>query len=77
MKTTLLLSTLAVSLIGATPSFAQVNMWPSRPYDARGYEDLSPGRSDYGYYQGRAIPGRQAPHARVSPRSVEPSEELR
>jgi hypothetical protein len=78
IKTTLLLSTLAVTLMGAAPSFAQaVNMGPSRPYDAQGYEDLGPGPSDYGYYQGRVITGRQAPHARVTPRSVEPNEQIR
>jgi hypothetical protein len=61
MKTTLLLSALAVSLIGATPSFAQAtNFGPDYPYP-QGYEELGPARpiyrqigpSDYGYYQGR------------------------
>jgi hypothetical protein len=76
MKTTLLLSTLAVSLIGATPSFAQaVNMGPTQPYDARGYENQGAVGSDYGFYEGHAIPGRQAPHGRV--RAVEPNQEIR
>jgi hypothetical protein len=88
MKTTLLLSTLAVALMGATPSFAQAtNMGPSRPYDAQGYEGFSPtgpadrqfGPSDYGY-QRRIGTGRvQAPRARHrAPLSaVEPTDKIR
>ena len=77
MKTTLLLSTLAVSLIGVTASFAQTAFGPTYPYP-QGYEELSPsgpaarqfGSSDYGYYNGRVT--RAQKH--VSPGSVEPTQ---
>jgi hypothetical protein len=73
MKTTLLLSALAVSLIGgATSSFAQASSFgPDYPYP-QGYEELGPsgpaqfGSSDYGYDQGRVRTGRvHAPRART------------
>jgi hypothetical protein len=73
MKTTLLLSALAVSLIGgATSSFAQASSFgPDYPYP-QGYEELGPsgpaqfGSSDYGYAQGRVRTGRvHAPRDRT------------
>jgi hypothetical protein len=73
MKAIMLMSTLAVSLIGgATPSFAQATSFgPDYPYP-QGYEELSPsgpaqfGSSEYGYTQGRARTGRvHAPRAQI------------
>jgi hypothetical protein len=75
MKATLLLSTLAVALVGATPSFAQSSTTgPTYPYP-QGYEELGPaapayhqfGSSDYGLYQGRAGIG-HVPSARTQNR---------
>jgi hypothetical protein len=70
MKTTLLLSALAVSL-GVTSSFAQAAWGPDYPYP-QGYEELGPfgsaqfGSSDYAYDQGRVRTGRvHAPRART------------
>jgi hypothetical protein len=57
MKTTLLLSTLAVSLIGATPSFAQSSTSTESP--AFGY----PSYDD----QGRVITGQELPTSTYSP----------
>jgi hypothetical protein len=87
MKITLLLSTLAVTFMGATPLFAQAtNLGPTQPYDARGYEQVSPagaanrqfGPSDYGY-ESRGGTGRaQAPRARNrAPSAVEPTDKIR
>jgi hypothetical protein len=65
MKTILLLSTLAVGLIGATSAFAQATTsGPTYPYP-QGYQETRPaapafGPADFGYYQGRV----QAPRAR-------------
>jgi hypothetical protein len=63
MKTTLLLSTLAVGLLGATSAFAQASTSvPPYPYP-QGYQETRPAApafdpSDYGYYQGRIDNGR-------------------
>jgi hypothetical protein len=85
MKTTLLLSTLAVGLLGATSAFAQATTsGPTYPYP-QGYQEIRPGgpafgSSDYGYYQGRIGTDRvQAPRARNrAPLSaIEPIDEIR
>jgi hypothetical protein len=67
MKTTLLLSTLAVGLISATPTFAQYknfdldSTYPSyssafgfSSYAGAGLHEPAFSSSDNGYYQGRA-----------------------
>jgi hypothetical protein len=79
MKTVLLMSAVTVSLLGATPLFAQgVIMGPTRPYDMHGYLDLGTGVhrqfgwSDYGYYQG--VP-RSRNH--VPPPARKPIDEIR
>jgi hypothetical protein len=85
MKTTLLLTTLAVGLVGATSAFAQATTsGPAYPYP-QGYQETRPaapafGPSDYGYYQGRVGTGHvQAPRARNrAPLSaIEPIDEVR
>jgi hypothetical protein len=88
MRITLLLSTLAISLIGVTPSSAQAtNFGPDYSYP-QGYEELGPARptyrpfgpSDYGYYQGRVGADRvQAPRAehRVPLRTIKSINEFR
>jgi hypothetical protein len=79
MKATLLLSTLAVAVIGATSAFAQASTSvPPYPY-RQGYQETRPaptfGRSDYGYYQGRLGTGRARSLAPLS--AVEPIDEVR
>jgi hypothetical protein len=67
MKTALLLSTLAVNLIGATPSFAQSVTsnyssafgYPS--YAGAGWREPTFGSSDYGYHQRRVGTGQVQP----------------
>jgi len=50
MKTTMLMLTLGVGLIGTTPSFAQTSTFgPSYPYP-EGYEEVAPSGHVYGQF---------------------------